>query len=98
MSKHTPGPWHVGPSKLRGSNSPNGAQITTDDGFVVVSMPQKADRSLDTKMADARLIAAAPDLLSALKTAFMYVNDTVIADHPDWQEIHKAIASAEVGE
>ena len=49
-------------------------------------------------MADARLIAAAPDLLSALKTAFMYVNDTVIADHPDWQEIHKAIASAEVGE
>src|SRR5690606_29111506 len=63
--KGTPGPWIVGRSHLRGSDSPNGAQILAADGSLIARMSATADRSLDEKGANARLIAAAPDGLTA---------------------------------
>lgn len=66
---HTPGPWH-----------PNGSQVTANGDWkapvcVVVSKEDvrptvdAAARTLAEARANARLIAAAPDLLAALKLA-----------------------------
>lgn len=74
MSKHTPGPWRVG------SNSVGGPTITTADkrstiadirtcGGVHCGGPQHPETT-----ANARLIAAAPDLLEALRE--MVAGDT----------------------
>lgn len=59
MSKHTPGPWSV-----RGGQG--------DDGYCEyrhIYAPAAASKCVDAKIseADARLIAAAPDLLAALQ-------------------------------
>lgn len=60
MNKHTPGPWRVIP---RDGKFPNAVQRGREGGFEV--------RGLDneTEDADARLIAAAPELLAALSKA-----------------------------
>ena len=65
MTSHTPGPWQV-------------AEIPIDDLWICeendpghnvgICFPEKRDTLLET-MANARLIAAAPDLLEALKEA-----------------------------
>jgi hypothetical protein len=54
---HTPGPWHVTGSDV------GGAMVVTDQAEIAgwPDMPQ------DRSMANARLIAAAPQLLHALK-------------------------------
>jgi hypothetical protein len=63
MSKHTPGPWHWGYDYygLFGEN----------DEPVLCYMPYEGmdlEGSYDREEANARLIAAAPDLLEELKT------------------------------
>lgn len=56
MSKHTPGPWTVA------RNTDDGLDIISSDEVTYVEV------ALDVRTeADARLIAAAPDLLKALK-------------------------------
>lgn len=57
MNKHTPGPWHVNSS---------GAEIVEDRGIVIAEV---FDRGTETPrpQANARLIAAAPDMLRALQ-------------------------------
>ena len=60
---HTPGPWFVALCGI----SFNGASICSDGGVRVATVSRKADRPYYQKAADARLIAAAPDLLAALK-------------------------------
>ena len=57
MSKHTPGPWFV-----QKSDYPGGLLIKPIPGQVIA----QCDEGLDMK-ANARLIAAAPDLLDGLK-------------------------------
>ena len=54
MSKHTPGPWIA-----------DGAQIFTSDTNVAQANGYRIDR--ETVAANARLIAAAPELLEALQ-------------------------------
>ena len=69
MSKHTPGPWRV-----EIDDSPDAAwawqwpTIVSDEYEVVGTEGIYGD--LETDMANARLIAAAPDLLEALKEVF----------------------------
>jgi hypothetical protein len=63
---HTPGPWRVRPSSSTKSEIiGNGAQILSGS-LHVASVSTKADKPIYQKVADARLIAAAPDLLAAL--------------------------------
>ena len=64
MSKHTPGPWRVG------APGPNGCHtVGTEGGLMTatvahsISHPEQASQAI----ADARLIAAAPCLLEALR-------------------------------
>jgi len=64
MSKHTPGPWSIN----------DWPQATTDIAIGAVGAPLIAkvplrDVSLNEQKANASLIAAAPDLLEALKLA-----------------------------
>jgi hypothetical protein len=71
MSAHTPGPWHLDRSTLIS------AYVMAENGRHVVSLPVGAgwwhspksewDNSQDG--ADARLIAAAPDLLRELRSS-----------------------------
>ncbi len=61
MSKHTPGPWFVGRML-----SPNAPAIIGDGDTVLAIMPG-AWNGCSPHVEDARLIAAAPELLDALK-------------------------------
>ena len=55
MSNHTPGPWQV-----------EGNIISSRTGFTLAKLPGFEDGSVDP---NARLIAAAPELLEALRLA-----------------------------
>ena len=59
-TKHTPGPWHYELHLPRGS-ADGYFRITASSGWVIADLP---DDGTDN---DARLIAAAPDMLAALK-------------------------------
>lgn len=65
MSKHTPGPWQHS-VKLSGSENHRGFRIWGADGWALADV-QPADEDGTEGEANARLIAAAPDLLEALK-------------------------------
>ena len=61
--KHTPGPW-VAPLDNAGSK---GRAVWTADGSSMICVCQSAGVSLGGEQANARLCAAAPDLLDALR-------------------------------
>jgi hypothetical protein len=56
---HTPGPWEATVDGFIGHTCPDG------DWYVIAAMSH--DRAPETVNSDARLIAAAPDLLAAIK-------------------------------
>lgn len=88
-AKHTPGPWEF---VLAGSgNHPTWNVRLGNRGFI--RLPATTD--MDTMDADARLIAAAPDLLEALRT--IVVNASSVQMDPQWavQVARAAIAKAE---
>lgn len=62
--KHTPGPWVVDGDVIRGDQQRNGSISVAS--MLDVSYPY-GRRAGESKHANARLIAAAPDLLDALK-------------------------------
>lgn len=82
MAEHTPGPWTVVPP-LKGERRWMVRTGTT--GWV------------GPNEADARLIAAAPDLLTAAKRLVeCYTNPSVADQHEDcWSVLENAIAKAE---
>lgn len=61
--KHTPAPWRVIP---KGKSIGNGSMIFSGEKKVA-SVTAIADKPLSQKIADAMLIAAAPELLEALE-------------------------------
>ncbi|KSD80016.1 hypothetical protein [Pseudomonas aeruginosa] len=61
MSKHTPGPWHVGGPNKCTIYDKHGQRLA--NSFEGVMATQRTDSECE---ANARLIAAAPDLLEAL--------------------------------
>lgn len=73
MSKHTPGPWNVDPD-CWGDIQADGAEIATvfdsDDFGCEYLISGSITASEDEAKANARLIAAAPDLLAALSHLF----------------------------
>lgn len=68
MTKHTPGPWSVDPTRF-GYKKPsiNGARIVASSGLQIGSVTSTADKPIYQKEADACLFAAAPDLLATLR-------------------------------
>lgn len=69
MSKHTPGPW-----TFRNGRSVHSAEKSI--ALCQTGLARKSVPSPDECMANARLIAAAPELLEELKRA-LYVLETV---------------------
>jgi len=61
MSEHTPGPW----SYFYPAGNPDGFRITAVEGVFIGRIAAPAD--MESGRANARLTAAAPELLSALK-------------------------------
>lgn len=93
MSKHTPGPWAT-------------KEVNDKGAHVLWVMPIKANghyvaevgvNSPDAQ-ANARLIAAAPDLLEALEHALAELEQTANSEHIDpkhyFADIYAAIAKA----
>ena len=78
MSAHTPGPWYVDPQGwnashsfyIRGSDK-NGEQLSWGKG-AVARLPRS---TVMPSEANARLIAAAPDLLAALQAIIKSLSD-----------------------
>ena len=68
MTKHTEGPWYVGSGTYECRNIYSVASVTDDEGFTYQPIVATAeDDGIDCWDANARLIAAAPDLLDALE-------------------------------
>lgn len=71
MSKHTPGPWNYTMDKERGWDF----KLTADHGkTAIVSGCGCCDSPWVSCEADARLIAAAPELLEALELVVSFVD------------------------
>lgn len=71
---HTPGPWgfcNADHFETRGDISISVIRGGFADGMLIAIVKDKGMRG--TQIANARLIAAAPDLLAALKTAIEYI-------------------------
>lgn len=78
-SKDTPGPWKVtdsGYRVVRVSYSPSDSETVTDCRYICDTANNKATR-IPENAANARLIAAAPELLDALKEINQHLRDVV---------------------
>lgn len=104
MSKHTPGPWQVSGVRVRlGEHS---CQAVGPDGFSIAFLPiGRRPDELAGALADARLIAAAPLLLEALKAMTEEWVDYMTINHlgDPWAKhnmklARAAIAAAEGGD
>ena len=80
-TSHTPGPWAIGLD-----TDDHEAQIISADGWHLATV------ALDPLPANARLIAAAPDLLAALEAASNYID----ALGGDGKSYRQTIARAKV--
>lgn len=76
---HTPGPWRVGPVDDTRVEDANGNEIAQIDGEY--NQPE----TWPIMEANARLIAAAPDLLEAT-APFVGVAKSRAADAPEWRD------------
>ena len=91
-TQHTPGPWRIG------TTPPNGEQtIGTQQGLMVAVATTGANTPTE---ANARLIAAAPDLLEALKACIPHLErddhhtDALSRERPHYAAARAAIAKA----
>jgi hypothetical protein len=81
MSEHTTGPWRIGDAGVTVFGPPNG----NPSPKTVANVKSKAD---------AKLIAAAPELLDAAMAALDYYAQTGNDDAPTAVELRAAIAKA----
>ena len=94
MSNHTPGPWHVG-TPVAGRRFTREDAIEIQSGYksmVAVLYAQNCSLDGERDRANARLIAAAPDLLEALRKTVAYFADD--AGAMDYGELQTAIDDA----
>jgi hypothetical protein len=97
-AKHTPGPWHADANGGIWRRRPcelyeNGGGVAGDRQLATVWKGWVNDGEIGYPLeANARLIAAAPDLLDACKVAF---DQTCAVGRPkDWEQLRAAIAKA----
>lgn len=90
MNKHTPGPWHIDPIKAHANGN---RRIMAEQCTPIAVVPEQL-------AADARLIAAAPDLLDALNAALDEI-DRLYAegyDEPEWAAQARAAVAKAAGD
>ena len=94
-TKHTPGPWYVGSGTYEGRNIYSVASVTDDEGFTYQPVVASAeDDGIKCWDASARLIAAAPALLEALKWMVLRTEEGGYPDGKCLEEARAAIARA----
>ena len=97
MSGHTKGPWD-----FSWEIQPNGCPTVGSKGLMVcmVAHSAKDPSQRETALANANLIAAAPDLLEALEDALDGVegNHPLDADIHSWQDAARAAIAKARGE
>ena len=94
-TQHTPGPWHVGGtehSKCRIYSHEESHAIARTYGPYLDGVPV-AELTGPKNVADARLIASAPDLLKALK-GLVAICDDADCSHPALDAARAAIRAA----
>lgn len=95
--KHTPGPWDVAPSGYRVMSANRVVEGRTIWGVYICDTANNPKTRTPENAANARLIAAAPDMLAALKEL---ADDDACGDHCSnsckWCAARAAIAKAEV--
>lgn len=87
MSKHTPGPWSVE------DDTPFSLWVSCPDG----KNPLHQNRLNRDRLANARLIAAAPDLLAALQVAELALRERGLRACGEYKQIEAALAKATGG-
>lgn len=94
--KHTPGPWHMGEGNGEGCVFKTGegrSRFEPQTGTALFPICSFAMGWSDEEdMANGRLLAAAPDLLEALRYALGCIES---GDTSDMQPVREAIAKAE---
>jgi hypothetical protein len=83
-TKHTPGPWVVTPTKWNLLDTFEISRIDKSEWIAQV---------LDDE-ANARLIAAAPELLEVLVEILPFAEEIINSNHPTWKKAKSAIAKA----
>ncbi len=102
MSKHTPGPWHTGtlPDNERSIFADEGRMRLENGATTLYPIAWTVDYDGEAA-ANARLIAAAPDLLAACRATLAHMYDDEI-DAPTaaqlTEQLTRAIAKAEGGQ
>jgi len=91
-TQHTPGPWNY--------DEYNGSLWITDDsgiGTIAQLIPEPNKGIWDEDKANARLIAAAPELLAALQSLIQYLpeEDIYYEDASAYRQISAAVERAE---
>ena len=96
MTAHTPGPWHWEADQVK--NDPLGRiryQVTTIGKTITRVYYSSFEGGPTNAEANARLIAAAPELLRSLKWAMVHLQEVGGEDCPDYVDARAAIAKAE---
>ena len=98
-TQHTPGPWHVGIGNGDGSIFPEVGRTRLEDGGTTLYPIAQVNRGWNAVEddANARLIAAAPDLLAALRFAESALDAYSGGESADLAVIRAAIAKATGG-
>lgn len=98
--KHTPGPWKISYESI----DPEWAVVTGANGHIVANVNSESGPDIypmvSTKMprdANALLIAAAPDMLAALKAILPLFQYLPSNESPEEEMVLNAIAKAEGG-
>lgn len=89
MNQTTPGPWTFRRKYLDNSGSIIGADAKT-----VAAITSNGTRPAEEKLANARLIAAAPDLLDALKDAYEHIFVAAPKDDKESDRVLQVIKTA----
>lgn len=93
-TKHTPGPWEYRGNRLGIVKRKGQGIVAITYGDVDENGDEKPDN--DAAMhANARLIAASPLMLEALKSTLPRLRGELSHDHPELLQVEAAIAQAE---
>src|SRR3990167_7565144 len=99
MSKHTPGPWQAGRADMATVEyGVDSKWIYADKKYIALASGNDVD-TWDEVMANAHLIAAAPELLEACKKALSYITVQSAGGElpPIVGELNNILAKAESG-
>ena len=93
-AKHTPGPWYTDISDAMIAVRARHEERDYGGGLTVAILGQFMEPGTDETHANARLIAAAPELLAALQNLVADFDKSVITTDPMLIEARAAIAKA----